>query len=1738
MKKILYLSCILFFCGYVFSQEAKPCPGVLINGVCWAKSNVDKPRTFASTPEAFGMLYQWNRKKAWPHNTEATGWDNTNAPGDYWETINNPCPKGWRVPNEEEINSIKDCDYVSENYICKFTDPNSGNTMVIPRTSRRNERGEYSEDYIWCYWVISAYNQYYAFTISNVPYIRLRELPKNWGLPVRCVADWNVQECEDKEEEVEVTIDKNKLPYTWRDTVFQEGTMSGTYIFRRIQALTGCDSIVTLKLTVKSECDKPCPGVLINGVCWAKSNVDKPGTFAPTPESWGMLYQWNRKKAWAHNTDTTGWDDTYAAGDYWEAINDPCPTGWRVPKEEEINSIIDCDYVNENYIYKFTDPNSGNTIIMPYTPTRWQGGRWVNGRGAWDYWFASAHNDVDAYSTTPTPFIRLISLPKKWAHPVRCVADWNVPECEEIKRDTSVTICAKDLPYDFCDTTFEEGTMSGTYVFQRIQALTGCDSIVTLKLTVTQEAKPIDPQCYPGVLIDGVFWSEYNVDAPGTFTPTPEAFGMFYQWNSNVPIAHGETMRIKDITEPVWEDANNPCPDGWRIPTLEETERLFSSSSQRVQKNGINGWEFKNEMTGKTIFIPIAGYWYIDHVGCENEDGDYWTSHIKEIRTNPTLYEIRYICLNESTNFINIVIPPRAASVRCVRDRLPGIECSERDTFVTICEKELPYPFADTVFGEGTVSGIYTFHRSQSVTGYDSIVHLHLTVQEIPPLEFFGEICQGGNYTENDFNLYAVMRDTIVRDTIPTQRGCDSVRILDLRVHPRYDTVVYDTVCQGDPYHGHGFTLTDAQPSDDGTSLAFHRTAQSIHGCDSVIHLYLFVGKTYLFETGREICQGDTVMWRGKQYDTEGTYEEPFITVHGCDSVYRLHLTVHPSPRLEFFGEVCQGKSYNEDGFFVPSATKDTIVRQELKTRWGCDSVRTLYLTVHPVYETIVYDTVCEGDPYHGYGFTLTNAQPSGDGTSLAFHRTAQSIHGCDSVIHLNLFVGETYLFETGREICQGDTVMWRGKQYDKEGTYEETFTTVHGCDSVYRLHLTVHPSPRLEFFGEVCQGKSYNEDGFFVPSATKDTIVRQELTTRWGCDSVRTLYLTVYPRCDTVVYDTVCQGDPYYGYGFTLTNAQPSGDGTSLAFYRIAQSIHGCDSVIHLNLFVGETYLFETGREICQGDTVMWRGKQYDKEGTYEETFSTVHGCDSVYRLHLTVHSSPRLEFSGEVCQGKSYNEYGFFVPSATKDTIVRQELKTRWGCDSVRTLYLTVYPRYDTVVYDTVCQGDPYHRHGVSISHAQPSGDGKPAMFRHTYPSIHGCDSTVTLFLTVHPISDTILYDAICRGDGYKNHGFSLDAAQFPKEGTYSFSRKERNMYGCDSTILLSLTVHPDYTFPRTEHICQGETFEFRDKVYDATGFYADRLETVHGCDSVYTLLLTVHPVYDVRLEGVFCEGEEYVRDGFHVKEPGTHVLRLTSVHGCDSTVTLTLTEEKKVEGSIGFLLEDCTRHGYGFEFSPSLPVREWVWEMGDGTAYRTEEGYHRYADSGTYRVLLRTLTDNGCGNEFLHVQRVPPYLDRVTVRADRQVVDEEYPTVRFRAEVLGGMECEWDFGDGTTGKGSETEHTYATAEARTYAVTLRVTNGDGCITEEEVTVEAVVFPKAVNTFSPNGDGINDVFMAGFRIEVMNRNGLKIYCGEDGWDGTYKGGEAKEDTYFYRVTFRTATGERTKTGYVNLIR
>jgi len=91
--------------------------------------------------------------------------------------------------------------------------------------------------------------------------------------------------------------------------------------------------------------------VEINGVKWAKRNVDMPGTFVANPEDVGMFYQWNRKIGWSStdpmiNSDGgTSWDSSIPEGNSWEKTNDPCPMGWRVPTIEEIQSLSDADSI-------------------------------------------------------------------------------------------------------------------------------------------------------------------------------------------------------------------------------------------------------------------------------------------------------------------------------------------------------------------------------------------------------------------------------------------------------------------------------------------------------------------------------------------------------------------------------------------------------------------------------------------------------------------------------------------------------------------------------------------------------------------------------------------------------------------------------------------------------------------------------------------------------------------------------------------------------------------------------------------------------------------------------------------------------------------------------------------------------------------------------------------------------------------------------------------------------------------------------------------------------------------------------------------------------------------------------------------------------------------------------------------------------------------------------------------------
>ena len=108
-------------------------------------------------------------------------------------------------------------------------------------------------------------------------------------------------------------------------------------------------------------------GVVINGIRWATRNVDMPGTFAETPESFGMLFQWNRKKAWnAVDEDVEGWDNSLPRGTKWYA-NDPCPEGWRLPTEDELCSLenVRSQWTNQRSVYGRLFGIAPNQLFLP-----------------------------------------------------------------------------------------------------------------------------------------------------------------------------------------------------------------------------------------------------------------------------------------------------------------------------------------------------------------------------------------------------------------------------------------------------------------------------------------------------------------------------------------------------------------------------------------------------------------------------------------------------------------------------------------------------------------------------------------------------------------------------------------------------------------------------------------------------------------------------------------------------------------------------------------------------------------------------------------------------------------------------------------------------------------------------------------------------------------------------------------------------------------------------------------------------------------------------------------------------------------------------------------------------------------------------------------------------------------------------------------------------------------------------
>ncbi|MFA7081873.1 MAG: M6 family metalloprotease domain-containing protein, partial [Bacteroidales bacterium] len=204
------------------------------------------------------------------------------------------------------------------------------------------------------------------------------------------------------------------------------------------------------------------------------------------------------------------------------------------------------------------------------------------------------------------------------------------------------------------------------------------------------------------------------------------------------------------------------------------------------------------------------------------------------------------------------------------------------------------------------------------------------------------------------------------------------------------------------------------------------------------------LNQTFSSNINATICQGQTFTSNGFNENTTGLYTQNLQTIKGCDSIINLNLIVNPKYNDTIIAGICQGETYNQFGF---NKTTTGIYTQSLQTINGCDSIITLNLKVNPNYAKSFNATITEGNTYSLNGFNET--------TTGVYTQNLQSIKGCDSIITLNLIVYPSYTTFIDATICDGETYNLNGFNESLEGLYTQNLQSINNSDSIVSLNLT-----------------------------------------------------------------------------------------------------------------------------------------------------------------------------------------------------------------------------------------------------------------------------------------------------------------------------------------------------------------------------------------------------------------------------------------------------------------------------------------------------------------------------------------------------------------------------------------------------------------------------------------------------------------------------------------------------------
>ncbi len=282
-----------------------------------------------------------------------------------------------------------------------------------------------------------------------------------------------------------------------------------------------------------------------------------------------------------------------------------------------------------------------------------------------------------------------------------------------------------------------------------------------------------------------------------------------------------------------------------------------------------------------------------------------------------------------------------------------------------------------------------------------------------------------------------------------------------------------------------------------------------------------------------------------------------------------------------------------------------------------------------------------------------------------------------------------------------------------------------------------------------------------------------------------------------------------------------------------------------------------------------------------------------------------------------------------------------------------------------------------------------------------------------------------------------------------------------------------------------------------------------------------------------------------------PYNVTLTVTSKDGCPASTTKALTEvypqpQADFTAVPTYVCIGDTIAFFDKSDSLNQHFTNWYWNFGDGSAVvTTQNTSHLFTRTGTFAVSLYTKSNKGClSNTAVDSVNIYPY-PIISAGPDLAVLPGGQ--VQIKATATGASNYQYTWTPSTYLSNPNILQPIVIDPLTDMTYTLKVTAAGGCtVPTDDVFVKLLLAPVIPNAFSPNNDGINDVWTIknldsypGVTVQIFDRYGRLVYDKigySTPWDGKLNGTDLPIGTYYYIIDPKN--GRQPMTGSVTILR